>query len=141
MQKTKIAIALVALAAVALIAISLASAQIAATQTPNPTTGTAQIGGFWGWMGRCFGFGGAQYTATQAQTSGNQPLNITVTDPNTNTTTTYQVYPGYGMPYYANQPQSQPQNITVTNPNTGATTTYQSYIGNGVRGGCMGRLW
>ncbi len=135
MQKTKIVIALVVLAAIALVAVSIASAQIAAT--PNPTTPTTPNNSFLGWIGRCFGFGGAPYYGTQAPASGSQPLNITVTDPNTNTTTSFQTYPGYGMPYYNNQPQNPP----ATNPNTGAPTPYQRYYGNGFRGGCMGRFW
>jgi hypothetical protein len=137
MRKTKIILAAVTLAAVAIVAVGYASAQIAATS--NPTTGAATpYNGFWGWMGRCFGINGAPYYGTQAPTSASQPLNITVIDPNTNTTTSFQMYPGYGAPYYS----SQPQNATITSPITDGQNTYQGYLGNGFAGrGCMGRFW
>jgi hypothetical protein len=136
-MNTKLIIALVAVGILAVTLVGLAAAQLATTPAQNGTAPNGAVNnGFFGWIGRCFGYGGTPYTSTQTPATGNQPLNITVTDPNTNTTTSYQVQPGYGMPYY----QNQPQNVTVTNPNTGTTTTYQappSYYGYG-RGGCMG---
>jgi|WetSurMetagenome_2_1015567.scaffolds.fasta_scaffold173022_2 hypothetical protein len=135
-MNTKLIVSLVIVGALAvtLIGVVAVSAQIATT-TPTPS-GTAPNGapynGFFGWMGRCLGFRGAPYygTGTSAIVP-QQPLNITVTDPNTNTTSTYQSY-GYGAPFIP----SQPQNITVTNPYTGTTTTYQGNYGYGY-GGCM----
>jgi len=58
MSKTKIVIALVAIAALTLVIVGLASAQIAESQTYAGTTpsSAASGGGFFGWMGRCFGF-------------------------------------------------------------------------------------
>ncbi len=133
-MNTKLIVGLVIVGVFAVTVVGLVAAQAATTPTPyGPNANGVQTGGFFGWMGRMMGFRyGAPYTGTQAPT-GSQPFNITVTDPNTNTTTTYQGYPGYGMPYY----QNQPQNITVTNPNTGTTTTYQGYYGHG----CMGRFF
>ena len=94
-MNTKTAIALVLVVAVAFVvaAIGIAYAQYATTTpTPNGTTGGAPATGFLSWMGRCLGFRGAYYGTS---TTPNQPLNITVTDPNTGTTRTYQSY-GYG---------------------------------------------
>jgi hypothetical protein len=135
-MNTKLVVALVIVGMLAATTVvGLVAAQAAtSTPTPNGTNANgAQTGGFFGWMGRMMGnrFGGAPYTSTQAPASESHPLNITVTDPNTNTTTSYQVQPGYGMPYYP----SQPQNVTVTNPNTGTTTNYQGYYGRGCMGG------
>jgi hypothetical protein len=53
MQKTKVIIALVAVAVLTLTIVGLATAQITANQ---PYTATGSNNGFWGWMGRCFGF-------------------------------------------------------------------------------------
>jgi len=130
MNTTKIVIAAVAVTALALVAIGLASAQLQANQT---YTGTAASNGdgFLGWIGRCFGFGNSQYYGTAAP-AYQAPLlaNITVTDPATNQTSTYQGYVGYGMPLYQNQPQS----TTAPQPNTSAPTTYPGYYG---YSGCM----
>jgi hypothetical protein len=123
------ALVVVGVLAISLVGIIAVSAQVAASiPTPNGTVPNgASTGGFFGWMGRCLGFRGAPYYGTgTSAVFPQQPLNITVTDPNTNTTTTYQ---GYGMPFYPSQPQ------TVTNPNT-ETTTYQGNYGYGY-GGCM----
>ncbi len=134
-MNTKLIVALIIVGVLAATVVGLVAAQaVTQTSTPNGTNANgAQTGGFFGWMGRMMGFGGAPYYSTQAPIAGSQPLNITVTDPNTNTTKSYQVQPGYGMRYYP----SQPQNITVTNPLAGATTTYQGYYGRG----CMGRFF
>jgi hypothetical protein len=67
MSKTKIVIALAAIAALALVIVGLASAQIAPNPTylgTNPNT-AAPNGGFFGWMGRCFGFGNSQSYGNQ----------------------------------------------------------------------------
>jgi hypothetical protein len=67
MQKTKIVIALVAVSAIALVIVGLASAQITEYQntTTNPTAAPNEVPnpGFWGWVGRCFGFGASQIYA------------------------------------------------------------------------------
>ena len=67
MSKTKIIIALVAIAALTLVIVGLASAQIAASQTYAGATpnSVASSGGFFGWMGRCFGFGNSQPNGNQ----------------------------------------------------------------------------
>jgi hypothetical protein len=73
---TKIVIATVAVAALALVAVGLASAQLQANQT---YTGTAPSnGGFFGWIGNCFGLGGnqpygIQYVAPQGPTGTTAP--------------------------------------------------------------------
>ncbi len=80
MSKTKIVIGLVAVVALALVIVGLASAQIAVNQTPvgvTPNT-AAPNGGFFGWIGRCFGYGtnqgyGNQYVAPQVPTDGSTP--------------------------------------------------------------------
>jgi hypothetical protein len=90
MKTTKIVIAVVAVAALALVAVGLASAQIQANQT---YTGTApQNGGFFGWLGSCFGLGGNQaYYGTSYQ-APQGPVNATAPE-------TYVPYQGG---YYAN---------------------------------------
>jgi hypothetical protein len=60
MSKTKIIIALVAVAVLTLTIVGLATAQITANQ---PYTATGSNNGFWGWMGRCFGFANDQPNA------------------------------------------------------------------------------
>lgn len=81
-MNTKLIVALAIVGVLAITVVGLVSAQaIAPTYTPSATTGSttpygAPIGDFWGWMGRCIGFSGAQY-GTQAPT--------------------YQGYNGYGM--------------------------------------------
>ncbi len=105
MSKTKIAIALVALGAIAIVAVGLASAQLSANQTyTDPATGTTvpYNGGFFGWLGRCFGYGPAQqyyaanpYLAPQAPTA-----NGTVPTPAPYTPyAPYQSGYGYGYGY------------------------------------------
>ena len=97
-MNTKIIVALALLGVLAVAIIGLVSAQIA---TPNPdqnrtTPYEASNNGFFGWLGRCFSFG-RQYYGTQAPTYQTPlPANITVTDPYTGQTTTYQSYYGYG---------------------------------------------
>ena len=134
MRTTKIIIATVAITALALAAIGLASAQLQTNQAYNGTT-APNGGGFLGWISRCFGFGPQYYGTTAPAYQAPLQANITVTDPNTNQTTTYQGYYGYGMPLY----QGQPTNITAPEPYTGATT-YPGYYGYGY-GGCMGRFY
>ena len=98
-MNTKLIVALVIVGVLAVAIVGLVSAQIA-TQTPIPR-GTAPNGapynGFFGWMGRCFGYRGATYYGTQAPADqAPLPANITVTNPYTNQTTTYQGSYGYG---------------------------------------------
>ena len=93
-MNTKLIVALVIVGVLAVAVVGMVSAQIA-TSTPNGTTTGATNNGFFGWMGRCFGFRGAQSYGTGTSAYQGQPLNITVTNPNTGTTTTYQSY-GYG---------------------------------------------
>ena len=95
MSKTKIAIALIALGAVAIAAIGLASAQLAANQTyTDPATGTTAPynGGFFGWLGRCFGFGPAQTYYGNPYAAPQQPANSSQAAPYTS----YQGGYGYG---------------------------------------------
>ena len=133
-MNTKLLAALIVAGILAIAVVGFVAAQVATTSpTPNGTSASAN-GGFFGWIGRCFGIRGAPYYATtQAPANQSQPITVTVTDPNTNTTTTYQGYPGYGMPFH----QGQPENVTVTSPNTGAAASQQGYYGYGC-GGMMG---
>ncbi len=104
MQKTKIIIALVAIAALTLVAVGLASAQIAANQTytstnPDQNTG-ASNGGFFGWIGSCFGIRtnqpyNYQYTAPPAATDNSTPA---PSDTSTQTPAPYEPYQPY-QPY------------------------------------------
>jgi len=97
-MNTKLIVALVIVGVLTVTVIGLVAAQIA-TSTPSPngtTSNGATTGGFFGWMGRCLGFRGAQYYGTQSPTYAGQPENITVTNPNTGISTTYQGYYGYG---------------------------------------------
>ena len=55
-MNTKLIVALVVVGVLALTVVGLVAAQAASTSAPNGTTGTAQSGGFFGWMGRCLGF-------------------------------------------------------------------------------------
>lgn len=80
MSKTKIAIALVAIAALTLVVVGLASAQMAANQPYNTTNSNtaAPNGGFFGWIGRCFGirsqpYTGSPYLAPQVPTNSSVP--------------------------------------------------------------------
>jgi hypothetical protein len=96
-MNTKLIVALVIVGVLAIAVVGLVSAQIA-TPTPNGTSPNgAPAGGFFGWVGRCFGLRGSQYydTGTPAYRAP-LPANITVTDPNTGQTATYQGYYGYG---------------------------------------------
>ncbi len=94
-MNTKLIVALVLVGVLAVFAVGLVSAQISAS-TPNGTSANgASNGGFFGWGGRCFGFRGAQYYGTGASIYQGLPSNMTVTNPYTGETTTYQGY-GYG---------------------------------------------
>ena len=84
-MRTKTTIVLV-LAAATVLAAVLIGAAYAQTETSSPG---GAAGGFFNWMGRCLGFRAA-VTGT-----ADQPLNVTVTDPNTGATRTFQSY-GYG---------------------------------------------
>ena len=131
-MNTKLIVALVGIGILAIALVGFVAAQ-AATTPPNGTvSGGASNTGFFGWMGRCFGFRNNQYYGTSSSTYQGLPANITVTNPYTNQTTTYQGY----VPY-----QGLPTNVTVTNPYTGQTTSYpyQSNVGFGY-GPCM-RGW
>jgi hypothetical protein len=91
-MKTKLLVALVIVSVLAVSLIGLVAAQIAAP-SPSTTAGStnrAAYNNIFGWMGRCFRFGGAPNYGTQTPAYPNAPANITVTDPYTNTTTTYQ---------------------------------------------------
>ncbi len=95
-MNTKVIVALVIVGVLAIAVVGMVSAQIA-TSTPNGTTANGASGnGFFGWMGRCFGFRGTQNSGTDTSTYQGLPENITVTSPNTGTTTIYQGYTGYG---------------------------------------------
>ena len=93
-MNTKLMAALVIVGVLAVTVIGLVAAQIAtSTPTANGSTNETPGSGFFGWMGKCLGFRGAANYGTQAP-DYNQPENITVTNPYTNTTTTYQGYYG-----------------------------------------------
>ncbi len=94
-MNTKLIVALAIVAVLAVAVVGLVSAQIA-TSAPNGSASGAANNGFFGWMGRCFGLRGTQNYGTGTTTYQDLPANITVTDPNTGITTTYQGYPGYG---------------------------------------------
>src|SRR5665648_1139871 len=95
MSKTKIVIVLVAIAALTLVIVGLASAQIAASQTYAGATpsATASSGGFFGWMGRCFGFGNSQPNGNQNIAPQVPPTTGSVPAPNQNG---YGIGNGYG---------------------------------------------
>ncbi len=98
MSNTKIIIALVAIAALALIVVGLVSAQVAAIQNvpgATPSTAVPNNGGFFGWIGRCFGYGAAPYYGTQSPIVPNLPANTTAPNPYVNAPPT-QGYYGYG---------------------------------------------
>ncbi len=94
-MNTKLIAALVIVGVLAVVVVGLVSAQIA-TKAPNGTANSETTNGFFGWMGRCFGFRGAQYDGTETLVDQGLPSNITVTNPYTNTTTVYQGPSGYG---------------------------------------------
>jgi hypothetical protein len=95
-MNTKLIVALIVVGVLAVTAIGLVAAQIA-TSNPNGTANGAANNGFIGWLGNCFRFGSTPSSgATQTPIVPNQPVTITVTDPSTNTTTTYQGNYGYG---------------------------------------------
>ena len=81
MNRTKIIVALVAVAALTLVVVGLASAQIGVNQTytgATPST-AAPNGGFFGWIGSCFGlrssqpYYGSPYVAPQTPTNSSVP--------------------------------------------------------------------
>jgi hypothetical protein len=98
-MNTKLIVALVLVGVLAVAVVGLVSAQIATT-APNGTANGATTNGFFGWMGRCFGFRGAQNVGTGTSAYQGQPANITITNPNTGTTTTYQGYYGRCMGFF-----------------------------------------
>ena len=94
-MNTKLLVALVIVGVLAVTIVGLVAAQIV-TSSPNGTSANgSSSSGFFGWMGRCLGFREAQYGTGTSAYQG-LPANITVTNPYTNTTTTYQGYYGYG---------------------------------------------
>ena len=95
-MNTKLIAALVIIGVLAVTVVGLVAAQVATSSPNGTTTNGATSGGFFGWMGRCLGFRSSQYSGTGAPIYQGLPANITVTNPNTGTTTTYQGYYGYG---------------------------------------------
>ncbi len=97
MQRTKLLIAAVAVAAIALVAMGLASAQLQANQTYTGVRPYQQApnGGFFGWLGSCFGLAGNQpyYAAPYQAPQG--PVNATAPEP-------YTPYAPYQGGYYGN---------------------------------------
>jgi hypothetical protein len=87
-MNAKLIVALIIVGVLAVMVVGLVSAQTATTNPNGTSNGAAN--GFFGWMGRCFGFRGTQNYAAGTSAYQGQPANITVTDPNTNQTTTYQ---------------------------------------------------
>jgi hypothetical protein len=125
----KLVVTFVLVGVLAVFVVGLVSAQIASPTPNGATTNGVTSNGFFGWMVRCLGSRGAPYYETETPAFPQQALNITVTDPNTNTTPSFQ---GHGMPFYPRQPQK----ITATNPNAGTTPVYQGTYGY-IQGGCM----
>jgi len=98
-MNTKLIVASVIVRILAIAVVGLVSAQIVSpTPTTNAASNGAPAGGFFGWMGRCWGFRSTQCFGSTVTPSYQAPLpaNITVTDPNTGQTATYQGYAGYG---------------------------------------------
>ncbi len=95
-MNTKVMVSLVIIGVLAVAVVGMVSAQIASSNPNGTTANGATNNGFFGWMGRCFGLRGSQNYATGTSTYQNLPTNITITNPNTETTTTYQGYNGHG---------------------------------------------
>jgi hypothetical protein len=98
-MNTKLIIAFVAVGVLAVALIGAVSAQLATTQSPAESTNNAQDIGFWGWIRGCLGFSDEQYYGQAPAYRAPLQANITVTDPNTGQTSTYQGYYGYGYGY------------------------------------------
>jgi len=102
-MNTQLIAALIIAGVLAIAVVGLVVAQVASTtSSPNgAATGKANVG-FFGLMGRMMGSRSMQFYGTSSSSSTGypaqigQPVNITVTDPNTGTTTTYQGYYEYG---------------------------------------------
>ena len=73
-MNTKLIAALVIVGVLAITVVGLVSAQIA-TSNPNGTTNAASNNGVFGWIGRCFGFGGTTYSGTGTSTYQGTPAN------------------------------------------------------------------
>jgi hypothetical protein len=95
-MNTKLMVALVIVGVLAVMVVGLAAAQITTSYPNGSTTNGSPNNGFFGWIGNCFRFRSAPYYGTQSPVYPNLPANITVPNPYTNTTTTYQGYYGYG---------------------------------------------
>ena len=98
-MNTKLIVALVLVGVLAVAVVGLVSAQIVTPITSVSATSSdgTPNGGFFGWVGRCFGFGRSQYYGAQAPAcQAPLPANITVTDPYTGQTANYPGYYGYG---------------------------------------------
>ncbi len=99
MNTKKIVIALVAVAALTLVVVGLASAQIAADQTPvgaTPNTASPN-GGFFGWIGRCFGYGVNQPYYSSSPNTAQQAPQSDISTPSPYAP--YQGNYGYGYGY------------------------------------------
>jgi hypothetical protein len=94
-MNSKLMVALVIVGVLAVTVVGLVAAQIATSNSSGTTNGTSN-NSFFGWIGNCFRFRSTRYYGTQSQVYPSQPGTITVTNPDTNTTTTYQGYYGYG---------------------------------------------
>jgi hypothetical protein len=95
-MNTKLIVAVVLVGVLAIITVGLVAAQIATANPDGTTANRAIYSGFFGWIGRCLGFKGASYYGTQAPAYPIQAENITVYNPYTGTTKTYQGCYGYG---------------------------------------------
>jgi len=96
-MNSKLIVALIVVSVLAFVVVGIVASQAASTFAPNGTTSTASSGGFFWWIGRCLGFRATYNNATQVPAYVGQPENITVTNPNTSTSITYQGYYGYGQ--------------------------------------------
>jgi hypothetical protein len=84
-MNTKLIIALAIVGVLAVALVGLVSAQITIPSQNGTASGGTSINGFFGWVGRCFGYGGAPYYGSQNSVVPNQPANATAPNPYANT--------------------------------------------------------
>jgi hypothetical protein len=94
MKATKIFIVLAATAAIALAVMGVAYGYYASNQVDvNDSSPSAADGGFWGWLGGCFGFAHGEAYGYQHPPAGDSTVQP----------------PAYGAPQYPYQPQNPDQ--------------------------------
>ena len=100
MNTKKIVIALVAVAALTLVVVGLASAQITPNQIypgTSPNTAVPNYGGFFGWIGNCFGYGVNQPYYSSSPNTAQQAPQSDISTPSPYAP--YQGNYGYGYGY------------------------------------------